>query len=204
MTSGNVGKRSLWNIKFRLLLLALYLYVFVVPAGTFFVNNFFGLLAGTAVGLLGLVGLWTLSRFVWIVSDRNDRRMRDEFRQQYRRIFRVTVLPSNVRSLLIPKGAQIKVGDFGWEAEPVRLDGLIYLQGLTDKWLVVWHGGFRLDQIEYVGLKTVSQYDWRDFEFVGQKPMSSDHFCLCTPKEPCPYPVLPRDNAIAMGPAMNL
>ena len=58
-----------------------------------------------------------------------------------------------------PDGAEIRVGDYRWEAGPIHKDGLIYLQGLTVEWTVVGHAGFRRDQIEWKTEKPSSQYD---------------------------------------------
>jgi len=75
----------------------------------------------------------------------------------------------------IAQGASIKIGDYGWEAVPLRDDGLIYLQGLDTEWQVIWHAGFRPEQIESVATKPQSQYDW-NYEWVRKKLL-------------CPFPV---------------
>jgi hypothetical protein len=67
--------------------------------------------------------------------------------------------------------------------------GLIYLQGLTDEWGLVWRAGFRPDQVEFVGPKPVSQYDWKDFEYDGPKPTACYHWQYGKPRQSCPFPV---------------
>jgi hypothetical protein len=96
---------------------------------------------------------------------------------KYRQIFRVVSVPSDHQFAIKTAGASIEIGDYGWEAEPIDLDGLIYLHGLNPRWQVVWYAGFRPDQLEVVAPKPRSQYyifpDWVNTEKVPQ----------------CPYPV---------------
>jgi hypothetical protein len=61
---------------------------------------------------------------------------------------------------------------------------MIWLQGLNENWQIVWWAGFNPDQIEEVGPKPCSQYDWTRE----------------TLKTKCPYPILQRNDRIAMGP----
>jgi hypothetical protein len=89
-------------------------------------------------------------------------------------------LPSDGTNVKKPQGAEIKIGDYGWEAEPPKgKEDLIFLQGLTAKWQVVWYAGFRSDQIESTGSKPRSQYDW-DYSWLRNAP-------------PCPFPVQERE-----------
>jgi hypothetical protein len=120
---------------------------------------------------------------------------RDDARERYRRVFRVVALPTDKRNICMPWGNELKVGDYGWEAQPLRKNDLIWLQGLTETWLVVWHAGFRPDEIEYVAPKPSSQYDWRDN--VGD-PIAAVHMKPCQLRQACPYPVRPR-RPYAMG-----
>jgi len=87
-------------------------------------------------------------------------------------------MPTDESTIKKPKDSEIKVGDYGWQAEPIRNDGLIYLQGLTAEWQVVWYAGFHPEQIESVGPKPRSQYDW-DYSWARRAP-------------PCPFPVQER------------
>lgn len=147
---------------------------------------------GTWPGI-GAVVLAVLASAIIVVqfyswSWRRDRRRLQELKEKYRAIYRVIAIPSDQRSIVKPEGAEIKIDDYGWEAGPIRKDdGLIYLQGLTLEWTVVWHAGFRPDQIEKVATKPSSQYDiWIPY---GAKPTSP---------LPCPFPVVERET-LTMG-----
>jgi hypothetical protein len=165
------------------------------------VENIWGIWARIAVGIFALAVLIIFICALWRCFHRLDVRFRGEMREQFRGIYRIMSLPTDKKNIRKPEGAEIKIGDYGWEAQPFRKNGLIYLQGLNETWHVVWHAGFRPDQIEYVGPKPVSQYDWNDFEFVApNKPASPRYrYGYCTPKNPCPFPVEARHNMIAMG-----
>jgi hypothetical protein len=118
-------------------------------------------------------------RWSWRRENRGLRQLRDE----YRGVYRVLAVPSDLNLIVAPAGATIRIGDYGWEAAPIHKDGLIYLQGLTTEWTVVWHAGFRPEQIERVASKPSSQYDyWR-----AQPPLP-----------PCPFPVIERET-LTMG-----
>jgi hypothetical protein len=153
-----------------------------------------GLKAGVWVGIG--VGILVASTDIAILAmlsrtmDRRYDRYRAEVREKYRGIYRVVAVPTNAKDFIVAPGAEIRIGDYGWEAEPCwkRRDGLIYLQGLTLTWHVVWEAGFRPDQLEYIGPKPRSQYDWRD-----------DYDCRTGhPKAHCPYAVQNRPTC-AMG-----
>jgi membrane protein implicated in regulation of membrane protease activity len=118
---------------------------------------------------------------------RREKRRLATLREKYRGVFRVKQLPTEKKTIVKPEGAEIQVGDFGWEAYPIRPDGLIHLQGLNETWEVVWHAGFRPEQIERVADKPASQYDY-------WKP----YWAKIPPPEPCPFPVLKR-NTPTMG-----
>ena len=138
-----------------------------------------GILAAVAVILLYLLFLCWLSR--------QNKKCLTRLREKYRTIYQVKALPTEAKSIVKPAEAEIQIGDYGWEARPNRRDGLIHLQGLTARWQVVWHAGFRPDQIEKVAVKTVSQYDyWAPY---WAKPQ---------PPPPCPFPVRER-NTPTMG-----
>lgn len=111
-----------------------------------------------------------------------DRRRLQKLREKYRSVYRVVALPTDEKNIIKPEGAEIKIGDYGWEAGPMRRNGLIYLQGLTRAWTLVWYAGFRPEQVERVATKSSSQYDyWAPY---WAKP---------PPPPPCPFPVLERE-----------
>ncbi len=124
---------------------------------------------------LGAVALFY--RWSW----KRDRTRLEELREKYRGIYRLLALPSDQKIVAKPEGAEIKIGDCGWEAGPASKDGLIYLQGLTAEWTVVWHAGFRPDQIEWVAEKPSSQYDYW-----------VPYWAKSPPPPPCPFPVIER------------
>jgi hypothetical protein len=152
-------------------------------------ENRFGFWGRVLTGILALAGfLFVLLRYLFRLADFALARERDVARKKYRGIFRVIALPTedpeNIWQL-----QEIEVGDFGWESKPIWENGLIYLQGLTEDWGLVWRAGFRPEQIEFVGEKPVSQYDWPDFEYEGPKPSTCYHWQYSKPKRPCPFPV---------------
>jgi membrane protein implicated in regulation of membrane protease activity len=139
----------------------------------------FGVWAGIGAGVLTAVICVTAVILFYRATGRQHEQRRRELREKYRGIYRVISVPADAKNIKGAQFAEIKIGDYGWEAElPKGKDDLIYLQGLTDKWQVVWYAGFRLDQIERVGEKPRSQYDW-DYSWYGGAP-------------PCPYPVQKR------------
>ncbi len=138
------------------------------------------LAAAVAIGILAL-----MARRAW-----NRRQCHlAELRERYRTIYRVKSLPTDPQSVVKREGAEIRIGDYGWEALPTRNDGLIHLQGLTTAWHVVWHAGFGPAQVERVAEKASSQYDhWVPYNLVGT-----------VSQPPCPYPVQKRTTS-TMGP----
>ena len=142
-----------------------------------------GIGAGIFAASVCVVIVVIFYRWSW----RRDSRRLQELRVKYRAIYRVTAVPSDPRIIIKPEGAEIKIGDYGWEAGPIHEDGLIYLQGLTLKWTVVWHAGFRPDQIERSATKPSSQYDYWVPDWA--KPPAPP---------PCPFPVVERET-LAMG-----
>jgi hypothetical protein len=165
------------------------IFVIAVPLITFdIVATHFGKPAGIVAGFLSggaslsVVSAWSFCSYR---SFQNELRL---LSAKYPWVYRVTALPTDTSSLWTAEGASnlwtaegakiIEVGDYGWEAEPIHDDGLTYLQGLTEKWGVVWYAGFRSDQIERVGRKPRSQY---------YLPASWYH---AGPEAfPCPFPV---------------
>ena len=138
----------------------------------------FGTWAGIAIAVISAIACVTVVMFLHHAKKLRFNQRRDFLRKEYNGIYRVLTTPTDATKIKKAKGAEIKVGDFGWEAIPLYDDGLIYLQGLNPKWLVVWHAGFRPDQIEKVSLKDKSQYDW-DYTWIRNPP-------------PCPFAVLER------------
>jgi hypothetical protein len=128
-----------------------------------------------------LVVLWY--RWMW---RRNKARLR-ELKEGYQSIYRLLALPCDKSGVVKLAGAEIRVGDFGWEAAPIREDGLIHLQGLTPGWHVVWHASFRPEEIQLVGPKPSSQYEYW-----------VPYWAKAPPPPPCPYPILGRETP-AMG-----
>ena len=137
---------------------------------------------GIGAGLIGTLASATIVvlfyRWMWW----QDRRQLQFLRKKYRAIYRVIAVPSDQKSIIKPEGAEIKIGDYGWEAGPIRKDGLIYLQGLTLDWRMVWYAGFRPDQIERAATKPSSQYDFWAPDWAKRPPLP-----------PCPFPVLERE-----------
>ncbi len=125
-----------------------------------FVGRHFGKWPGIGAGVFGGAICFAIVALFYRWGWRRDKRQLLELKQKFCTIYRVVRLPSVQESIIKPVGAEIKVGDYGWEAAPIRNDGLIYLQGLTVGWCVVWHAGFRPEQVEKIGPKPSSQYDY--------------------------------------------
>ena len=133
--------------------------------------------ASVLAAVVGILLVVLFYRWAWS----RDKQRLTHLREQYRSIYRVKELPVDAKSIVKPEGAEIQIGDYGWDARPNRRDGLIHLQGLTARWQVVWHAGFRPDQIEKVAAKPDSQYDYWAPDWA--KP---------PPPPPCPFPVRER------------
>ena len=145
------------------------------------VTHSFGRWIGIGAGILTLIFCVIIVVLLYRWSWQRDRMRLQELRERYRGIYRVLALPSDQKIVAKPDGAEIRVGDYGWEAGPVSKDGLIYLQGLTVEWTVVWHAGFHRDQIEWIAEKPSSQYDyWVPYWAKSPPPPS------------CPFPVIER------------
>lgn len=143
-------------------------------------------LAAAAAALAVVVGV-TLVVLFYRWSWRRDRRQLAELREKFCTIYQVKTLPTASASIVKPEWAEIQIGDYGWDARPGQRDGLIHLQGLTKQWQVVWHAGFRPDQIEKVAEKPSSQYDYW-VPYWSRRP----------PPPPCPFPIRER-NTPTMG-----
>jgi hypothetical protein len=145
----------------------------------------FGLWVGIGAGALSAVFCLIIVALFYHVAGRRLKERQMELRKKHQNIYRVTALPADGTKIKKSEGAEIKVGDYGWEAAPPNQDeGLIYLQGLSDTWQVIWYAGFSTGQVEYVAPKPRSQYDW-DYSWLSAPP-------------PCPFPVQARSD-VGMG-----
>lgn len=87
------------------------------------------------------------------ISVRRDTKML----QKYPGVYCVRSLPSEFAGL-IANGGCVQIGDYGWEAEPLWDDGLIYLHGLGNDWSIQWYMGFSREQLGFVCTKPRLQY----------------------------------------------
>lgn len=140
-------------------------------------GTWWGIGAAFSAGSLSVTTIVLLNRWMW----RRDQRRLQKARDKYRKIYRVIATPAEPRIIAMPEGAEIRVGDYGWEAGPSRNDGLIYLQGLTSDWTVVWHAGLHPGEIEKICTKPCSQYDAWHPEWAEPPALP-----------PCPFPVAER------------
>jgi len=176
----------LYNLSFLGFVLALSMLVWAsAKFGVFCAEHFGSFGSLIALVLVLLFFFFVIMRvfcrcFNWLnVMERAERR------EKYRGIYRVLALPSVQPNNW--NAEDITVGDFGWEAEPLTKDGMIWLHGLSVQWKMTWRAGFKTEEIEYVGPKPVSHYDWIEFEYDGPKPRSI--YTTAIPKHPCPFPV---------------
>jgi hypothetical protein len=142
------------------------------------VTKNYGIWSGIVAGFFSAIVCIALVICLYRVQARQLKQRRDELREKYKQVYRVLALPTDKAHIKKADGSEIKIGDYGWEAVPLRNDGLIYLQGLNPQWRVVWYAGFRPDQIENITLKSQSQYDW-NYTWINNPP-------------PCPFPVQER------------
>jgi hypothetical protein len=180
---------SFVNTVLTLATLSLVVYPIVSILVMEMIGRAIGLGARIVAGILLLAFFAVVLRYFGRVATWGCDRLRDEAREKHRGIYRVASLPTDETSVCKHKDTEIKIGDYGWEAKPWKNNGLIYLHGLNAQWGLVWIAGFRPEQIEYVGLKPISHYNWREFEYDGTKPRSPYHWKYAKPKNPCPFPV---------------
>ncbi len=124
------------------------------PTGETF-GPWWGIAAAVSSGSISVFTVVLFYRWTW----RRDKRGLQKARDKFQKIYRVIAEQSNPKVIVKPDGAEIRVGDFCWEAGPSCNDGLIYLQGLTLDWTVVWHAGLHSDEVETICSKPYSQYD---------------------------------------------
>jgi prepilin-type N-terminal cleavage/methylation domain-containing protein len=118
-------------------LLAVMFIVAIISAVYLPVSKKYGVGIGIGAGFVTiLVCVFIVIQFYRWSWRRNKQRLQ-ELREKYPTIYRVNALPADKGNHRKAVGAEIKIGDFGWEAGPLRRDGLIYLQGLTPEWYFV-------------------------------------------------------------------
>lgn len=113
-----------------------------------------GILIAAFVCLVCLIAVDVLYR----VRRLHYRFVANELTRNYPSVYRVRSLPSDNRKIIRAQNAEIAIGDYGWTAEPIYPDGLIYLHGLNLRWQVAWYAGFEISQLELIGPKPHSQY----------------------------------------------
>ena len=170
-----------------------FLFGFLVFIGTSLLlmnlaENEFGLSGRISVGILALLFFFfVFMRNFYRIGNWLGLQQRNELRAKHKRIYRVLSLPTASKRPNNWCAEEITIGDFGWESKSLTKDGLIWLQGLSTEWKMAWRAGFKPDEVELVGQKPVSQYDWKDFEYDGPKPASI--WTKAIPKQPCPFPI---------------
>jgi len=141
--------------------------------------------------MIALTDIQTLRIYLWglaiacvmafvlshVIGGRRQKKLERKLSDQYPLIYRIKSIPADSQCVLKAEGASIEEGDYGWEAEPLHKDGLIYLHGLNDRWQVVWYAGFKPDQLEITGPKPRTQYYVFPY-WVNEEKIP-----------PCPYPV---------------
>lgn len=161
-------------------IIPLILGLFCVNVGRSIVERKYGPEAGKAAWAALLIIFIFLAVLYGKLLKCREAQRRRLLRERYQCVYRVLALPPELSTFNKHPLAKIEVGDYGWEAPPLADDGLIYLQGLKPDWGVVWHAGFYPDQIEKVGQKPVSQYDYGSV-------------LAWVDPSPCPYPIVERE-----------
>lgn len=158
-------------------------FVLFVPFQTFqYVAPRYGGWSGVVASLVSFVAsLLAVVGFYWLAERLRDWEI-DCLLAKYPYVYRVKVPPTDMHSIVKPDGNDITVGDYGWEAEPIHDNGLIYLQGLREDWQVAWYAGFQLDQIERVGAKPRLQYYLPYTHISGVKPPKCPFTVRCPAK----------------------
>lgn len=148
------------------------------------VTSQYGVESGLFAGTIASLGCWGVIIALSAWSHYQFHETLRTLSENYPSIYRVKRVPVDTSRFWMAEGATIEIGDYGWEAKPLHDDGLIYLQGLSERWGVVWYGGFRLDEIEEVGPKPRTQYLLPESWYL----VGPDAF-------PCPFPVQSRQSA---------
>src|ERR1051326_4928606 len=104
-------------------LLAVIFVIAVVTAVHELVRGRFGEGAGVVASALAVIGCALLVVFLYRWAWDRDRKRLAELRENYRSIYRVKEFPAEPKSIVKPVGAQIRIGDYGWDARPNRHDG---------------------------------------------------------------------------------
>ena len=120
------------------------------------------------IGLAVFVTLHSVCVFYLLMSCL-DERSSNRTLKRYPGVYRVQELPSSDSVVLLAPNVTISVGDYGWQAEAVQQDELVYLQGLNENWYVVWYAGFKLNQLEYVCDKPENQFDRRSWQSIQNR-----------------------------------
>jgi hypothetical protein len=188
MNVQSCGKKRLskWAGCTLIELLAVMLIVVLATAAYVTATKNHGMGMGIAAAVAGGMVGFAIIAFFYCWAGRREKMRLAKLRADYVWIYRVLAVPGNDQPTIMLEGAEIRVGDHGWEAAPLVENGLIYLQGLTPDWRTVWHAGFRPDQIERVGPKPSSQYDHWVPDWAKPQPV------------PCPFPIQSRES-----PSMN-
>ena len=101
--------------------------------------------------------------FFYMILGYVDQRLSQKLLQRYPGIYRVTASHA-ARMVLLAPNATVLAGDYGWQAESVHPDDLIYLHGLNEAWYIVWYAGFVPSELELVGEKPENQYNRSDWQ----------------------------------------
>ena len=157
------------------------MFVMVVTLYAKALGKIYGGNARILIPIMGFIAACGVVFLYYYRSGISEGRRRRSIREKYHYIYRVIEAPPQNSKIKKHSTAVILIGDYGWEAPSLANDGLIYLQGLTSKWGIVWYAGFHPDQIEKVGLKPQSQYDWK-YTWSYNTP-------------PCPYPIVERETS---------
>jgi len=101
------------------------IFVIAVPLITGeIVARSFGRSAGFAAGILSAVAsvIAVVAFYRW--RGRAGEQEQRELSEKYPLVYRVIALPADTSSIVKAEGAEIEVGDYGWDAEPIHFDGL--------------------------------------------------------------------------------
>ena len=185
--SGDLAtKRTRVNIEITASFFVLASYPIVGIAIINHVAAVYGRTAQVEIGFAVFLGFFVFLKYWYRWCGQISIRRRAYIRNTCRGIYRVKAPPVSQWTWL---RENIKIGDYGWERESTQQDNLIYLHGLSDQWRLVWIGGFRREDLEYVGLKPISEYDWSAFDYDGPRPTSIYSPGEFKAKTPCPFPV---------------